>query len=84
MNIFAKHEIIILLLSLALMLGMAKVLGVKTIGLTGESGGVLKEECDVCICAPASVTARVQEYHQVIYHHLCEWLEQAVFGNGNV
>lgn len=63
---------------------MAKVLGVKTIGMTGAEGGLLKEECDVCICAPARETARIQEYHQVIYHHLCEWLEHAVFGEGHV
>ena len=59
---------------------IARVLGVKTIGMTGEGGGKLKEECDVCICAPAKETARVQEYHQIIYHHLCERLEVAVFG----
>ncbi len=63
---------------------MAKVLGVKTIGLTGENGGILKQECDVCICAPAKETARVQEYHLVIYHHLCEMLELAVFGGMDV
>lgn len=58
----------------------ASVLGVKTIGMTGEGGGKLKQACDVCICAPAQNTARVQEYHQVIYHYLCEQLEAAVFG----
>ena len=59
---------------------IARVLGMKTIGMTGESGGKLKVECDVCICAPAKETARVQEYHQIIYHHLSEQLEVAVFG----
>lgn len=63
---------------------IAKVLGVKTIGMTGESGGLLKDECDVCICAPARITARVQEYHLVIYHYLCEALELAVFGEQDV
>ena len=59
---------------------LAKTLGVKTIGMTGEKGGLLKEECDACICVPAVVTARVQEYHLIIYHYLCEVLETAVFG----
>lgn len=59
---------------------VAKSLGVRTIGMTGENGGKLKQACDVCICAPAQLTARVQEYHQVIYHYLCEKLEVAMFG----
>ncbi|MEE4195449.1 MAG: SIS domain-containing protein, partial [Anaerolineae bacterium] len=61
---------------------VAKVLGVKTIGMTGERGGKLKHECDVCVCAPAQETARVQEYHQVIYHYFCEKLEVVLFGKG--
>ena len=46
----------------------AKSLGLKTITLTGESGGLLAPLCDLAIQAPASETPRVQELHLPIYH----------------
>lgn len=59
---------------------MARVLGVGVIGLTGESGGKLKKLCDVCLCAPSSVTFRIQEYHLPIYHCICACVESEAFG----
>lgn len=59
---------------------MARALGVGVIGLTGESGGKLKELCDVCLCAPSSVTFRIQEYHLPIYHCICACVENEAFG----
>ncbi len=50
------------------------------IGLTGESGGELRELCEVCICAPGEDPARVQELHQAVYHWLCGKLERDHFG----
>ncbi len=41
----------------------AKAMGMKTLGFTGRTGGVLKELCDVCICAPSDITYKIQEYH---------------------
>ena len=58
----------------------AKARGVQTIGLTGGTGGRLKELCDVCIVAPSSVTHEIQEYHLPIYHCLCAAVEQHFFG----
>lgn len=55
--------------------------GLKTIGLTGRSGGRLKELCDVCICAPADETAFIQECHLPVYHCLCMMLEEDFFGD---
>ena len=49
------------------------------IGLTGGSGGRLKELCDCTIIAPSSVTADVQEYHLPVYHALCAMLEEENF-----
>ena len=40
----------------------AKALGLKTIGLTGKTGGRLKEICDICICVPEKETFKVQEF----------------------
>lgn len=59
---------------------MAQVLGVGVIGLTGESGGKLKELCDICLCAPSPVTFRIQEYHLPIYHCICACVENEMFG----
>lgn len=52
----------------------------SVIGLTGESGGSMKELCDVCICVPASSTPEIQELHLPVYHTLCNMLEEEYFG----
>ena len=59
---------------------IARITDVKIIGLTGQSGGKLKELSDVCICAPAAVTYQIQEYHLPIYHCLCACVENELFG----
>lgn len=59
---------------------IARIADVKVIGLTGQSGGKLKELSDVCICAPAAVTYQIQEYHLPIYHCLCACVENELFG----
>ena len=59
---------------------VAKAMGLKTIGFTGQSGGALKGVCDVCICVPSASTPRIQEYHLPVYHTLCMMVEEAFFG----
>lgn len=54
----------------------AKKRGLKTIGMTGESGGILAEECDLCFCVPSTVTARIQEMHILAGHIICEMAEE--------
>ncbi|MCF3650435.1 D-sedoheptulose-7-phosphate isomerase [Synoicihabitans lomoniglobus] len=54
--------------------------GVRTIGLTGASGGQLAPLCDVAICVPYTETPRIQERHLPIYHALCIALEAHFFG----
>ncbi len=61
----------------ALQVGQA--LGLKTVGLTGETGGKMASVCDVTICAPYQATAEVQEAHLALYHALCGLLEEAFF-----
>ncbi len=58
---------------------VAKSLGLQTIGLTGISGGLLKDLCTVTIQAPADKTYRIQEYHLPIYHLLAAMLEEELF-----
>ena len=56
----------------------ARALKLGAIGLTGGSGGKMPPMCDICICAPSTVTARIQELHLTIGHILCELVEAAV------
>jgi D-sedoheptulose 7-phosphate isomerase len=55
--------------------------GIKTIGLTGSSGGRMAELCDICIKIPSSETPRIQEAHILIGHIICYIVEEAIFGN---
>ncbi len=50
-----------------------------TIGFTGESGGLMKDICDICFCIPSSDTPRIQEAHIVLGHTLCELVELNYF-----
>ncbi len=58
---------------------VAKVLGVKTIGLTGKTGGRMKEICDISICVPYESTPDIQDRHLPIYHTVCIMLEDSFF-----
>ncbi len=57
----------------------AKMLGIKTIALTGGTGGKLAPLCDVNVCVPANKVYLIQEYHLPIYHALCFALEEHFF-----
>ena len=58
---------------------VAKALGIKTIGLSGDHGGKFSEICDVTINAPERETYKVQEYHLPIYHAICAEVERILF-----
>lgn len=53
----------------------AKELGGKTALLSGNDGGILKDLADYKIVVPSDVTARIQECHMLVYHILCEIVE---------
>lgn len=59
---------------------VARALGIKIIGLTGEAGGWLRTLSDVCISVPERETYKVQELHLPVYHALCAELEKHFFG----
>ena len=56
----------------------ARALGLTTIGLTGGSGGDMPQACDLCLCVPSTITARIQELHLTIGHILCALVEDAL------
>lgn len=57
----------------------AKGIGMKTIALTGKTGGKMKEFSDIAIMAPEEKTFAVQELHLPIYHALCAITEDYFF-----
>ncbi|MBQ9951887.1 MAG: SIS domain-containing protein [Clostridia bacterium] len=65
--------------NIALAASTAKALGVRTLGLTGGTGGRLKALCDAAIVVPGNQPADVQELHLPVYHALCAMLEARFF-----
>ena len=58
----------------------ARAKGMKVIGLTGKTGGEMKEKCDITIVVPWNkYSDRIQEIHIKIIHILIEYIEQALF-----
>jgi D-sedoheptulose 7-phosphate isomerase len=59
----------------------ARKLGLSVIGLTGRSGGKLKDLCDHCVRVPSDSTARIQEAHIAVIQIWCGILEDELFPN---
>ena len=53
--------------------------GIKVIALTGQSGGIMKNECDILLNIPSDDTPRIQEAHILIGHIICEIVELQIF-----
>lgn len=63
--------------SVLLGLEEAKKLRLFTAGLTGQSGGALKDVAECCIRVPSSRTAHIQETHIALIHALCAVVDEA-------
>ena len=55
-------------------------LGMITVGMTGRSGGKLKNLCDYALRVPSQDTPRIQESHILLGHVICELVEHGIFG----
>lgn len=53
--------------------------GMLCVGFTGESGGKMKEHCDILINIPSTDTPRIQECHMLLGHTVCELVESGLF-----
>jgi D-sedoheptulose 7-phosphate isomerase len=60
----------------------AKDKKIFVIGLTGDTGGLMADMCDICICIPSLETPRIQESHILVGHILCAIVEKAIFSKG--
>lgn len=61
----------------------ANKIGMITVGLTGQSGGKLKNICKHIISVPSMIVPRIQETHILIGHIICEEVEESLFGKND-
>lgn len=59
----------------------ARIIGMKTVGFTGQGGGKMKDLCDILIDVPSNDTPRIQECHIMTGHIICQFVEQRLFGD---
>ena len=57
----------------------AKELNGKVIAITGQSGGKLKDICDITVKLPSFETYKIQEYTLPVYHAICAMTESEFF-----
>lgn len=55
----------------------AKKMGIITIGLLGNNGGSMRDQCDLKLIVPSSNTQCIQESHVMIIHILCSMIDDA-------
>jgi D-sedoheptulose 7-phosphate isomerase len=58
---------------------VAKEIGMKTVALTGNDGGVVAKIADISLIVSSASTPRIQETHILIGHLLCEMVEHQLF-----
>jgi D-sedoheptulose 7-phosphate isomerase len=53
--------------------------GLRTVGLTGQSGGKLFHLCEECVRVPSTVTPHIQQAHILVGHTICLIAEEELF-----
>ena len=56
----------------------AKKQSMVTAAFLGKDGGKARGLCDIELIVPATTSHRIQEGQKVLYHALCEWIDQRV------
>lgn len=56
----------------------AQAKGLITIGLTGQSGGLMVPLCDYLLKVPSVDTQKIQECHILLGHILCGYIEERI------
>jgi D-sedoheptulose 7-phosphate isomerase len=57
----------------------ARLIGMKTIAISGGDGGAISREADISIIVSTKDTPRVQESHILIAHIICALVEDGIF-----
>lgn len=58
----------------------ARRIGMVVVGMTGQSGGQMKDRCDLLLNVPSADTPRIQECHMLLGHAVCQQVEEVLFG----
>jgi len=58
---------------------LANEIGMITVGMTGESGGKMKDLSKFLFNVPSNDTPRIQESHIMLGHIICELVEEKMF-----
>jgi D-sedoheptulose 7-phosphate isomerase len=58
---------------------VAKEMGMKTVALAGNDGGIIAKMADLPLTVSSTSTPRIQETHILIGHILCEMVEHYLF-----
>ena len=62
---------------------VANEIGMISVGMTGKTGGKMKDICEHLINVPSTDTPRIQEAHIMIGHIICEIVEKVLFEKHN-
>jgi len=62
---------------------VANEIGMISVGMTGKTGGKMKDICKYLINVPSTDTPRIQEGHIMIGHIICEIVEKVLFEKHN-
>lgn len=57
----------------------AKERGMFVVAMTGETGGEMKNHCDILLNMPSKDTPRIQEGHALVGHIICQLVESGLF-----
>ncbi|HYA86264.1 MAG TPA: D-sedoheptulose 7-phosphate isomerase [Nitrospirota bacterium] len=60
---------------------VAKKNGMKTVIMTGGTGGKMASMADFAFIVPTRVTARIQETHITLGHAICQMVDEELFGS---
>ncbi len=63
---------------------MANKMKMVSIGLSGKTGGKMRNICKYLIKVPSTDTPRIQESHILIGHIICEIVEKEIFGDKDI
>lgn len=55
----------------------AKKNNLTTIGLLGNTGGIIQDVSDISLIIPSNSTARIQECHIMVIHIICQMIDDA-------
>ena len=62
--------------NIILAIQQAKAQQLRTAALLGHDGGQCRGLADIEMIVPSDDSARVQEAHQMLFHSLCQWIDE--------